>query len=59
MEQWFAEHLATPLAARGVSAALHLVRVANPLKKPGPVFNAITRAAHDLGADYIYRVCCF
>ena len=33
-----------------------MVRVDNQIKKPGPVFQAITRAAYDAGAEYIYRV---
>ena len=57
VEQWFEEHFRKPLAERGITTSLQLVRVTNPLKKPGPVFNAITKAAYDLGADYIYRVC--
>jgi hypothetical protein len=33
-----------------------LVQCDNKLKKPGPVFNIITKHAYDVGADYIYRV---
>ena len=41
---------------RGIEATFVLVRVDNKIKKPGPVFQAITRAAYENGADYIYRV---
>ena len=33
-----------------------LVRAANPLRKPGPVFNVAAAAAVADGADYVYRV---
>lgn len=56
MEKWFAEEVEAPLRTRGVSMTLKMVKVDNKLKKPGPVFNAITKVAYDMGADYIYRV---
>jgi hypothetical protein len=56
VEQWFDEFIEQPLASRGVTVKLHLVQVDNKLKKPGPVFNRITKHAYDNGADYIYRV---
>ena len=34
---------------RGIEATFVLVRVDNKIKKPGPVFQAITRAAYENG----------
>jgi len=56
VEQWFKEHMGLPFAKRGLSVELAMVQVDNKLKKPGPVFNKITKHAYDIGADYIYRV---
>lgn len=56
VENWFEQHMQVPLAQRGVNISLRLVKVVNTLKKPGPVFNTITKYAYDEGADYIYRV---
>jgi hypothetical protein len=56
VENWFDEFIEKPLASRGITVKLHLVQVDNKLKKPGPVFNVITKHAYDNGADYIYRV---
>ncbi|CAM9579534.1 unnamed protein product, partial [Scytosiphon promiscuus] len=53
---WFASEVSQPAALRGLSIELELVRVDNQIKKPGPVFTAVTKAAYDRGADYIYRV---
>ncbi|KAJ8599645.1 hypothetical protein CTAYLR_005387 [Chrysophaeum taylorii] len=38
------------------NARLEFARVHNKIKKPGPVFSAITQKAFELGAEYIYRV---
>eukprot|EP00615_Pteridomonas_danica_P011461 CAMPEP_0114334794 /NCGR_PEP_ID=MMETSP0101-20121206/4618_1 /TAXON_ID=38822 ORGANISM="Pteridomonas danica, Strain PT" /NCGR_SAMPLE_ID=MMETSP0101 /ASSEMBLY_ACC=CAM_ASM_000211 /LENGTH=160 /DNA_ID=CAMNT_0001466183 /DNA_START=177 /DNA_END=656 /DNA_ORIENTATION=- len=56
VEQWFQEHVSTPMKAHGIELSLELVKVNNVLKKPGPVFNVITKHAYDKQADYIYRV---
>jgi hypothetical protein len=40
----------------GIRADLTLVAVNNTIQKPGPVFNAIARAAYESGTEYIYRV---
>ncbi|CBN79406.1 conserved unknown protein [Ectocarpus siliculosus] len=48
--------VARPAALRGLSIELELVRVENAIQKPGPVFTAVTKAAYDRGANYIYRV---
>ncbi|CAM9902964.1 unnamed protein product [Hapterophycus canaliculatus] len=55
---WFESEVSRPATLRGLSIELELVRVENHIKKPGPVFTAITKvcAAYELGANYIYRV---
>lgn len=40
---WFDENVAKPTASRGVNVRLELVRVQNDIKRPGPVFTAITK----------------
>ena len=40
----------------GIRISLRLVKVNNTLKKPGPVFLEMARAAYDAGANYFYRV---
>ena len=30
--------------------------VSNDMKKPGPVFNEMARAAYHIGADFLYRI---
>lgn len=35
---------------------LKLVAVTNDIKKPGPVFLEMAKAAYSMGADYFYRV---
>lgn len=44
------------MASNGIRITLRLVRVNNTLKKPGPVFNEMARAAYAGGADYFYRI---
>lgn len=39
-----------------IQSDLRLVAVDNKIQKPGPVFIEIAKEAHDLGAEYIYRV---
>ena len=51
LERWLVGHLVAPAAARGVEASFSLLAVANPLKKPGPVFNAM--AAHVARAEVV------
>eukprot|EP01039_Chlorochromonas_danica_P006585 gene6585-7275_t len=53
---WFSEQVEKPLARRGVLLQLRLVRVNNTIKKPGPVFLAMARAAYEAGASYFFRV---
>lgn len=40
----------------GVIITLKLVKVNNTMKKPGPVFLEMARAAYHDGADYFYRI---
>ena len=57
IEKWFKTNIQDPMAANGVSLVLKLVRVNNSLKKPGPVFIAMARAAFDMGE--CWGCCCF
>jgi hypothetical protein len=56
VKQWFKDHVEDPMAANGIRITLRLVKVNNTLKKPGPVFNEMARAAYAAGAAYFYRV---
>ena len=56
LDAWFDTTVAVPLATRGVSATLTLVRFKNRLHKPGPAMNVAMHAAYDDGADFLYRV---
>ncbi|CAM9976997.1 unnamed protein product, partial [Ectocarpus sp. 8 AP-2014] len=40
---WFETEVVRPAALRGLSIELELVRVENAIKKPGPVFTAVTK----------------
>ena len=41
---------------RGMHTKTTLVRVPNPLHKPGPVMNGLSKAGLEAGCDYLYRV---
>ena len=56
VRRWLDEHLVAPLRQSGVSAKHAVLKFANVLRKPGPVFNFMMAAAVDDGADYLYRV---
>lgn len=56
VEAWFEAHIAAPLKNNNVIISLRKVKVNNTLKKPGPVFLEMARAAYAAGADYMYRV---
>ena len=56
MERWFREHIEEPMRKNGVLISFRKVKVNNTLKKPGPVFLEMARAAYKAGADYMYRV---
>jgi len=53
---WFKKHVEDVLKANGISCQLRLVKVNNTLKKPGPVFLEMGRAAFKAGSDYFYRI---
>jgi hypothetical protein len=48
--------MASKLDAVNINIGLKLVPVKNAIKKPGPVFLEMARAAYEAGADYFYRV---
>jgi hypothetical protein len=54
--EWFEKNVEKPLKEKSVSLSLQLVKVKNTVKKPGPVFIEMARAAHSNGASYFYRV---
>lgn len=56
VKAWFLKNVQIPMDANGIFISLRLVRVNNTLKKPGPVFLEMARAAYDGGAHYFYRV---
>ncbi|CAM9341488.1 unnamed protein product [Discosporangium mesarthrocarpum] len=56
VKDWFDRTIGKPAAKRGISIRLELVRVNNKIRKPGPVFTAITKEAYAMGASYFYRV---
>ena len=53
---WFERHVRNPLQDRAIHIDLVPVRVANPVKKPGPVFNAVAQRARSADADFFYRI---
>jgi len=53
---WLDEHVVAKLTAAGLRARHALLRFANLLRKPGPIFNFMMAAAVDDGADYLYRI---
>jgi hypothetical protein len=55
MRSWIDTKIVAPAKKRNIDCSYQLLPVENPLKKPGPVFNAM---AASLGKDveYIYRV---
>lgn len=56
VKRWFMSNIERPLRQRGIVLTLRPVRVLNNLKKPGPVFIAMARAAFNAGAEYLYRI---
>lgn len=53
---WFDQHVAGVLKTKNVHVDFLPVAVKNTVKKPGPVFIHMARAAYDKGADFFYRV---
>ena len=56
MQTWFEDNVASSLRDLNIEIKLHLVSLVNTIKKPGPVFTAVTRAAYAAGAQFFYRV---
>eukprot|EP00605_Chrysophyceae_sp_TOSAG23-4_P001198 GSChrysophyteH1.ASY1.ANO1.1307.1 assembled CDS len=57
VDSWFAENVIKPMGRNGIMILpVRKRRINNTLKKPGPVFNEMARAAFEGGADYMYRV---
>ncbi len=56
VRRWFASNVEDPMRLNGIRVSLRLVRVNNTLKKPGPVFLEMARAAYQGGANYFYRI---
>jgi len=54
--KWIDDNVVAPLAKLNIKVTLHLVSLLNKIKKPGPVFTAVTKAAYDAGALYFYRI---
>jgi hypothetical protein len=53
---WFDKSIEQPLKDNNIELKMKLVKVKNTLKKPGPVFIEMARAAYNHGANYFYRV---
>lgn len=56
VKKWFYKNVRQPMKKNGISLKLRLVKVNNTLKKPGPVFLEMARAAYAAGAQYFYRI---
>ena len=56
VEDWFEKNAASVCKERGFECTLKGVQVNNVLKKPGPVFNVMAKAAYAAGANYFYRL---
>ena len=56
IRRWLEQRLVGPLKESGIMTQHVLLRFPNAMRKPGPVFNFMTAAAAQDGADYIYRI---
>jgi hypothetical protein len=56
VKEWFSKNVESIMMKNGIILKLRLVKVNNTLKKPGPVFNEMARAAYRNGASYFYRI---
>lgn len=54
--KWWKEHVEEPMRKNGISVKLRPIKVNNTIKKPGPVFLEMARAAYNAGAVYFYRI---
>lgn len=55
-KRWFRDNVELPMLANHIQVTLRPVKVNNSVKKPGPVFIAMARAAYEGGASYFYRI---
>jgi hypothetical protein len=53
---WWKDNVEMPMRKNGIRVTLRLVKVNNTIKKPGPVFIEMARAAYKAGAAYFYRI---
>jgi hypothetical protein len=53
---YFHNNVHEKMKKHGILVTLQLVKVHNTLRKPGPVFIEMAKAAYASGADYFYRV---
>ena len=53
---WFKNNVENPMRKNGINIKLRLVKVNNTIKKPGPVFLEMARAAYNGNASYFYRI---
>lgn len=56
VDAWFEAHIVAPLKKNNIIISIRKVKTNNTLRKPGPVFLEMARAAYNAGADYLYRV---
>lgn len=56
LRAWFETNVGSVMRTRGVDLTLELVRVVNPVMKPGPVFLEIAKRAYAMGSEFMYRV---
>jgi hypothetical protein len=56
VKKWFYKNVHLPMKKNGILLKLKPVKVNNTLKKPGPVFLEMARAAYADGAEYFYRI---
>jgi hypothetical protein len=56
VRKWFLANVQVPLEKNGIRITLRPVKVNNSIKKPGPVFIEMARAAYRDGSDYFYRI---
>lgn len=53
---WIDQHIIKVLGSRNIELSFMPVPVKNTIKKPGPVFIGMARAAYEAGADFMYRL---
>eukprot|EP01041_Mallomonas_annulata_P004655 gene4655-9237_t len=56
IKKWFKDNVERIMKDNNIIISFKPVKVNNSLRKPGPVFNEMARAAYNIPADYFYRV---